>query len=142
MPESGAITEMRKARAAGVSIGEGTLVFGQLDLCKPELIKIGMRCLIASHALVLCHGYMDWLPVVIGDNCYIGWGAIVLPGAVISNNCVVGAGAVVPRALQIPEWSLVIGNRAIIKPLDRERHKKFIEHMETFVPITSKPPVL
>jgi len=35
------------------------------------------------------------VPVVIGDNCWIGAGAILLTGALIRSGAVVGAGAVV-----------------------------------------------
>jgi maltose O-acetyltransferase len=137
--ESHAITAMKKAREAGAKIGEGTLIFGEIDLVRPSLITIGSKSMIATHAMILCHGYpLDWFPVTIGDNCYIGWGALILPGAVIGNNCVVGAGAVVPKSTHIPDWSFVVGNPACVKPLNRERHKIFVDHMEQFVAITSK----
>lgn len=32
-------------------------------------------------------------PVVIEDNCFIGWGAVILPGTHLSKGCVVGANA-------------------------------------------------
>jgi maltose O-acetyltransferase len=38
-------------------------------------------------------------PITIGDNAWIGSGAIVLPGVTIGENTVVGAGAVVTRDL-------------------------------------------
>lgn len=34
-------------------------------------------------------------PIIIGKNCWIGAGAIILKGSQIGNNCVVGAGSVV-----------------------------------------------
>jgi acetyltransferase-like isoleucine patch superfamily enzyme len=33
--------------------------------------------------------------VVIGDRCFIGYGAVILPGTVLGDGCVVGANAVV-----------------------------------------------
>ena len=33
--------------------------------------------------------------VVIGDRCFVGYGAVILPGTILGNNCVVGANAVV-----------------------------------------------
>jgi acetyltransferase-like isoleucine patch superfamily enzyme len=43
--------------------------------------------------------FSDWpvleMPVVIGDNCFIGYGAAILPGTKLGVGCVVGANAVV-----------------------------------------------
>ncbi|MCD7710451.1 MAG: hypothetical protein LUI04_03750 [Porphyromonadaceae bacterium] len=44
----------------------------------------------------------------IGDNCFIGAGAIILPGSRIGDNVIIGAGAVVKG--EIPSNSVVIGN--------------------------------
>jgi maltose O-acetyltransferase len=49
-------------------------------------------------------------PIVIGDNVWIGSGAIVLPGVTIGENTVVGAGAVVTRDL--PPNVVAVGNPA------------------------------
>lgn len=140
MPRSEALVNADKARAVGASVGEGTLIFGELDLFRPNLITIGKGCLIASHAMLLCHGYfVEWSPIVVGDNCYIGWDALLLPGSVVGNNCVIGARTVVTRAHPIEEWSLVVGNPARLvrklneRPEDIERHQQFVEHMKTFV---------
>ena len=38
------------------------------------------------------------LPGTIGDNCWIGAGAIICPGVTIGNNAVVGAGSVVTKS--------------------------------------------
>lgn len=55
-------------------------------------------------------------PVSIGDDVWIGGGAIILPGVTIGNNVVVGAGSVVAR--DIPDNVVVAGNPAkIIKHL-------------------------
>lgn len=49
-------------------------------------------------------------PIVIGDNVWIGGGAIVLAGVTIAENTVVGAGAVVARDL--PANVVAVGNPA------------------------------
>ncbi|WP_442590829.1 sugar O-acetyltransferase [Pedobacter sp. AW31-3R] len=49
-------------------------------------------------------------PVVIGDDCWIGGGAIICPGVTIGNRCVIGAGSVVTK--DIPDDSLAVGNPA------------------------------
>ena len=37
-------------------------------------------------------------PVTIGDNCWIGGGAVICPGVTLGNNVVVGAGSVVTKS--------------------------------------------
>jgi len=49
-------------------------------------------------------------PIAIGDNVWLGSGAIVLPGVTIGENTVVGAGAVVTRDL--PANVVAVGNPA------------------------------
>ena len=48
------------------------------------------------------------MPVHIGRNCWIGAGAIIMPGITIGDNVVVGAGSVVTK--DIPENSVAVGN--------------------------------
>lgn len=48
--------------------------------------------------------------VTIGENSFIGAGAIVLPGATIGKNCIIGAGAVVKG--NIDDHSIMAGNPA------------------------------
>jgi len=57
------------------------------------------------------------LPITIGDNVWLGGGAIVLPGVTIGENTVVGAGAVVTRDL--PANVVAVGNPArVIRPVE------------------------
>jgi maltose O-acetyltransferase len=48
------------------------------------------------------------LPVTIGDNVWIGGGAIILPGVTIGSNAVIGAGSVVTQ--DVPEDMMAVGN--------------------------------
>lgn len=47
------------------------------------------------------------MPVRIGRNCWIGAGAVIVPGVTIGDNTVIGAGSVVTR--DIPENSVAMG---------------------------------
>lgn len=53
-------------------------------------------------------GYEYNLPVHIGKNCWIGAGAVLLPGVTIGDNVVIGAGSVVTKDL--PSNVVAVGN--------------------------------
>lgn len=110
---SDAINEYRKQ---GVEIGKDTVIFNSvLDNTHPHLIKIGNNCTL-TNCILLTHdastkralGKSRIGIISIGDNCFIGWGSIILPNVVIGDNCIIGAGAVVSK--DIPSNSVVVGN--------------------------------
>lgn len=51
--------------------------------------------------------------VTIGENVWIGYGVIILPGVNIGNNTIIGAGSVVSK--DIPSGVLAAGNPCIVK---------------------------
>ncbi len=53
-------------------------------------------------------GYQYNAPVHIGRNCWIGAGAIIMPGVTIGDNVVIGAGSVVTK--DIPSNVVAVGN--------------------------------
>ena len=56
-------------------------------------------------------------PITIGEDCWIGGGAIICPGVTIGNRCIIGAGSVVTK--DIPNDSIAVGNPAkVIKNLN------------------------
>ncbi len=70
--------------------------------------------------------YQYNLPIHIGRNCWIGAGAILLPGVSVGDNTVIGAGSVVTK--DIPPNVVAVGNPCrVLRPIgehDREYYFK------------------
>ena len=70
--------------------------------CKKQVV-IGDRCQIANNVVIVDHdhaGSDDWgtyveTPVIIGNDVWIGAGAIILRGTTIGDKAVIGAGSIV-----------------------------------------------
>ena len=48
-------------------------------------------------------------PIIIGKNCWIGAGSMILRGSVIGDNCVIGAGSIIKGSY--PKGSLIVQKR-------------------------------
>lgn len=68
-------------------------------------------------------GYQYNAPVRIGKNCWIGAGAIILPGITIGDNVVVGAGSVVTKNL--PSNVVAVGNPCKVLRKIGEHDRKY-----------------
>jgi maltose O-acetyltransferase len=55
-------------------------------------------------------GHAPEMPVIIGDDVWIGTRSIILPGVTIGNGAIIGAGAIVTK--DIPEYAIACGNPA------------------------------
>ena len=101
-------------RVWNMDIGEGTTVSlsAKLDKTNPLGINIGKYTAVTFGAAILTHDYVNGRnhDVHIGDNCFIGAHALILPGVTIGDNCIVAAASVVAR--DVPSGSLVAGNPA------------------------------
>lgn len=62
-------------------------------------------------------------PVCIGKNCWIGAGALIMPGVTIGDNTVVGAGSVVTKDL--PSNVVAVGNPCRVLREISERDREF-----------------
>lgn len=90
-------------------IGNNTEINHDAVITDPAYVRIGNNCTLSSCTLlghdgvvrVLNNAYGKKLDSVgkidIRDNCFIGLGAIILPGVTIGPNAVVAAGAVVNK---------------------------------------------
>ena len=62
-------------------------------------------------------------PVKIGKNCWVGAGAIIIPGVTIGDNTVIGAGSVVTK--DIPPNVVAVGNPCRVLREINEYDKKY-----------------
>lgn len=69
------------------------------------------------------NGYQYNMPVHIGRNCWIGAGAIILPGVNIGDNSVIGAGSVVTK--DIPANVVAVGNPCRVMREISERDREY-----------------
>lgn len=71
--------------------------------------------------------YQYNMPVFIGRNCWIGAGAILLPGVHIGDGTVIGAGSVVTK--DIPANVVAVGNPCrVLRPIDERDREYYFQH--------------
>jgi maltose O-acetyltransferase len=106
---------------SNIRIGDDTFVNYDCVMLDVAEIRIGAACqlgplvqlLTATHPLEPAPRREGWEagePIVVGDNVWLGGGAIVCPGVTIGRDTVVGAGAVVTRDL--PAGVVAVGSPA------------------------------
>jgi acetyltransferase-like isoleucine patch superfamily enzyme len=62
----------------------------------------------SDKTVLIRHQGVKKLPVIIGENCWIGSNVTILGGVQIGNGCVIGAGTIVTKSIQAN--SVVVGN--------------------------------
>jgi acetyltransferase-like isoleucine patch superfamily enzyme len=72
------------------------------------LIAPGVKIISANHSNDNHRSVVEEKPIVIGDNVWIGAGAIILPGVYIPEGCIVASGAVVTKSFINPK-SIIAG---------------------------------
>lgn len=128
---------IKYARKIGVKIGDNN----RLVSCRhgmfgsePYLVTIGSNCLFSGEIQFLTHdGALDifrheikdafiYKPVTVGDNVFIGFRVVILPGVTIGSNVAIGAGSVVNK--DIPDNCIVAGVPAkVIRTYDEYKDK-------------------
>ena len=119
---------------ANVHFGTGVYANFNLTLVDDTHIYVGDHTLFAPNVTVATaahpilpelreKSYQYNAPVHIGKNCWIGTGAIILPGVTIGDNVVVGAGSVVTKDL--PSNVVAVGNPCRVLREVGERDREF-----------------
>ncbi len=109
--------DIEQYRKSGSKIGENVRTFSPIVSAEPYLIEILDNVTISSGVSFTTHdnsvskiidGATDVFgKIKIGNNCFIGQNAIILPGVSLGDNTIVGAGAVVTKSF--PDGNVVIG---------------------------------
>jgi heptaprenylglycerol acetyltransferase len=116
----GSSLRLRLHRWRGVDLGERVFISTDviIETMNPELVSIGNDVFLGVRSTIIAH-FNDLTPkltagakfsVRLGDEVWVGPGAIILPGVTIGRGAVVAAGSVVSG--NVPEMTLVQGNPA------------------------------
>lgn len=115
---------VERAREMGAKVGKGCRFFSLQIFSEPTLVEIGENTIMSGDVTLLTHdgaihsAAYNEIPdinghygrVVIGKNCFIGYGSIIMPNVRIGDGSIVCAGSVVLES--VPENSVVMGNPA------------------------------
>lgn len=106
------INPIKTAKKLGVKVGEGCSFAGMPDFgSEPYLIEIGKHTRTSSQVTFITHDGSTWCfrdeerykkvlrfgRIVVGNNCFLGFRSIIMPGVTIGDNSIVGAGALVTK---------------------------------------------
>lgn len=105
---------------SGVLEIEGGFINEDVTLTAAKYVHIGKNAHIAREAVIRDYdghyidenSYRTAKPVIIGDNVWIGYRAMILKGVTIGDGSVIGANSVVTK--DVPPHSVVVGNPARI----------------------------
>jgi acyl-[acyl carrier protein]--UDP-N-acetylglucosamine O-acyltransferase len=89
-----------------------------IDSLIPQAIEIGDNFISAPNSIILAHDASTFFytgkhrveKTIIGNNVFLGAGAIVLPGIIIGDGAIIGAGSVVTK--NVESNTIVGGNPA------------------------------
>ncbi|MDP2759243.1 MAG: acyltransferase [Sideroxyarcus sp.] len=116
------------------AIGEGVYIGGMSEVnAKGAQVTIGDHCDIASFVSINCADShkrciglaeeVERRDILIEDHVFIGSHSVIKGGASIGHHSVIAAGTIIGPE-QIPPYSLVVGNPAVVKPGYYESSRK------------------
>lgn len=141
----------KRLRSLGTDCRLESLDFGS----EPYLVSIGDHVTIGEGVRIITHDGGVWVlraehpsidvfgPVSIGNNCFIGAKAIIMPNVTIGDNCVIGAGSIVTK--DIPANSVAAGVPArVISTLEeyKERSLQKALHVKDLSPSEKKKTII
>lgn len=118
-------------------VGEGSRIVAPMTIVHGDKVRIGRNAIVMPNSLMMASGtitiednvrmaayvklisnnhdpydrmILTCMPVVLKRNCWIGAGAVILPGVTVGENSIVGVGSVVTK--DVPDNTVVAGNPA------------------------------
>ena len=113
-----------------IEIGNNSILNGSCVVAYKS-VEIGSYCEIASCTVItdtyfhpvspdirlkqmkgepFSFGEVNKASIKIGNNCWIGYGSIILKGVRLGNNCIVAAGTIIPGNSVFPDNCIIAGN--------------------------------
>jgi len=112
-----------RARQSGMKVGEGCRLYSLHVASEAELIELGNGVIVSGEVMFITHDgsvftALEKFPAInghygrikIGNHCFIGARATIMPGVELGDHCVVAAGAVVMDSFAAN--SVIAGNPA------------------------------
>lgn len=118
-------------------VGEGSRIVAPMTIVHGDKVRIGRNAIVMPNSLMMASGtitiednvrmaayvklisnnhdpydrmILTCMPVVLKRNCWIGAGAVILPGVTVGENSIVGVGSVVTK--DVLDNTVVAGNPA------------------------------
>ena len=102
-------------KLVGLKIGKNSMVAGTELIDEPYALIIGENTLIGGYAFIYTHLSFQKMvnkTVRIGNNCFIGNKAVILPGVIIEDDVIVKPGAVITMGQVLKKGGIYQGNPA------------------------------
>lgn len=110
-------------KVSAINIGDNTSLGQNCHIVSKGSLSIGKNTTISANVFIsnVNHDYRELdvhildqellnYETTIGENCFIGYGAVILPGTILGKQCIVGANSVVKGKFE--DYSVIAGNPA------------------------------